>query len=142
MKIVEFNKDRHYGKMCSFWKEYGWVPCPINALPKNGRVAETDKGKFIAFMAIYIEPGTIAIIDWALANPSIDSEESQPALRLIFYELIELAKCQGCHYIYSFTKNRIWGNRLQSYGMIAAERGATSYVLPLDGDEDVSFISD
>jgi hypothetical protein len=142
MQIVNFDQNRHYKAMCAFWKEYDWLPCPICALPKNGRVAENNQNEFIAYMGIYIEPGTIAVIDWGLANPSISNEESHEALHALFDALVDLARKQGCHFIYSFTKNRLWGSRLQSYGMAAAERGATSYIMSLDENTDISFISD
>ena len=139
MNIVEFNKEKHYDRMCKLWEEYGWLPCPIDALPKHGRVAE-DNGKFVAFLAIYIEQGTIAVMDWALADRSYD--DTHTALQLLFDTLVKLAKDHGCHYIYSFTKNVRWGDRLESYGMLPAERGATSYIMPIGENKETTFIGD
>ena len=142
MNIVDFNPDRHYAAMCDFWQAYGWLTCPLDALPRAGRVAENDQGELIAYLGMYIDEGRIAVVDWALANRAVPEPERHAALRMLFDELVCQAKAQDCHYIYSFTANKKWGYRLESYGMAAAERNATSYIMPIGENKDVAFISD
>ncbi len=141
MNIVEFNIERHYPTLCRYWKAYGWIPCPMDALPKHGRVAENAVGHVIAFMAAYIEDGTIAVVDWALADPNEPDDVKHLALQKLFAALVDLSRSHGCHYVYSFTKNKGWGRRMESYGMLVAEREATTYVMPLS-NTDTAFIRD
>ena len=141
MTIVPYQKQKHYETMCRLWNNYGWMPCPQEAIPHAAFVAETCDGEFIAFLSMYIEPGKIGFIDWALKDRSLPKEECDKAFRDMFTLLIDIAKKSKCAFIYSMTKTKSWGEKLLSYGMTTAETGATTYILSLNG-LDTSFISD
>lgn len=141
MKIVPYQKQKHYETMCRLWDRYGWLPCPQEAIPCAALVAETVDGEFIAFLAMYIEPGKIGFIDWALKDRTHDKKISDEAIKMMFDMLVETAKNSKCAFIYSITKTKSWGEKLLSYGMMTAETGATTYILSLNGT-DVGFISD
>lgn len=137
MRIVSFDKDRHYNDMCSWWEKHHWIPCPIDALPSVGLVAENDEGVAVAYLGMYVD--TVGFVDWAIADT--DNPERTEALSTLFDVLSQLARLKGIKYIYSFTKNGNWGNTLKSYGMSIAEQGASSYIMSLDNN-DTAFISD
>jgi len=141
MKILKYKKDRHYQTMSKLWESYGWMPCPQEAIPRASLVAETDGGEFIAFLSMYVEPGRIGFIDWALKDRKHDKALSDKALRELFSILVDVAKKSKCAFIYSMTKTKAWGDKLVSYGMQVAETEATTYILSLDGI-DTSFIRD
>lgn len=140
MRIAPYDAARHYPEMERIWRCYGWLPCPKRALPNRGLVAERDDGRFIAYLGMYAAGG-MGFIDWALRDPEIGREESDPAFAEMFRRLVEGARADGAAFIYSMTKTAAWGRKLESYGMLVAERDATTYILPLDGG-DTDFISD
>jgi hypothetical protein len=90
---------------------------------------------------MYMDTGRMGFIDWALRNPEIDKAITTPVLETLFKSLVKIAQVSGCAFIYSMTKNVSWGNKLLSYGMKTAEVGATTYILPIAGN-DVAFIQD
>lgn len=133
MRIVPFSKEQHYPIMIKAWKGHGWLPCPIEALPKTGYVAEED-GKFICYAGMYnIDEGTTCMLEWAVKDPDISKELSDEGFHKIFTQLVWLAKQRGCSFVYAFTKSKAWASILESLGMVIAERGAVSYMLPLNG---------
>jgi len=127
--------------MSQLWHSYGWLPCPLNAIPHTALVAETTSGDFIAFLAMYSEPRRMGFIDWALKDRSRPQEESDKALQTLFDALVDVAKSNGCAFIYSMTKTKSWGDKLTKYGMQVAETNATTYILALQ-DSDTGFIKD
>ncbi len=144
MRIVAFDRDRHYGDLVRVWGKYGWLPCPAEALPRLGLVAETAGGRFIAYLGMYCEAGTIAVIDWALRDPDVPRTAwpaDQDPFRVMFERLAEAARRKRCAYVYSVTANKLWGNHLVKCGMRKAETGATTYVMALAGG-DTAFISE
>jgi len=140
MLIAEFNPDKHYSQLCDLWKEHNWCPCPLDAIPKESYIAKNN-GSILAFMAMYVDEKTIAVIDWAVSNKIYPKEIRAYALKTLFEYLVERAKKKGCNYIYSFTGNKKWGQKMESYGMRLAEQDAATYIMPLNNG-DVSFISD
>jgi hypothetical protein len=141
MLIYRYSDERHYDTLVRFWAHYGWLPCPKNALPSIGLVAETQDAIALAYIGMYMDPGRMGFIDWALRNPEIDKAITTPVLETLFKSLVKIAQVSGCAFIYSMTKNVSWGNKLISYGMKTAEVGATTYILPIAGN-DVAFIQD
>jgi hypothetical protein len=140
MNIVEFNKEKHYATMERLWQECQWKPCPIEALPGIGLVAETNDNKFIAYIGMYAEPGKIGFIDWALTDKTHGIICGKALCKLVD-NLIERAKTFKCHFIYSATKTEAWKKILISRGLTVAEQGADTFVMSLN-NQDTSFIGD
>jgi len=141
MLIAEFNAERHYEQLCKMWESHEWFPCPIDAIPKTSYIAKRN-GSIIAFMAMYVDKGTIGVIDWAVANMEFCKDERDEALKILFEYLVKMAKSLGCNYIYSVTKNNKWGIKMKSYGMVLAENGASTYIMPIGNNTNIAFISD
>lgn len=139
MKPIKFKIEKHYKQICDLWEKHGWTPCPIDALPKHCYVA-IHSGNVVAFMAAYVVPGSMTIFDWALADPEFQDRDI--ALNLIFQKIVLVSKRNKCNYLYSVTKNNKWGNKLIKYGMIVAEKGASTYIMPLADNRNTDFISD
>jgi hypothetical protein len=140
MNIVEYNTERHYETMCSLWEKCGWEQCPKEALPNCGLVAESTSGEFMAYVGMYILPGKIAFIDWALAG-DIHGIACGKALCKIVDKLIAKARENQCFFIYSVTKVEAWKKILMHRGLKVAEKGADTFIMALN-DQDTAFISD
>lgn len=136
MNIATFD-NRHYPKMCEVWSSYGWEPCPLDALPRIGLVAEVS-GEFVAYMGLYCSNDNIGQIGWPLADKQ--RGERKKALEMLFSELCKIATRNKCNYIYSVASSKKWGSTLMSYGMSIAEKDMVSYVLPLGENKDIAFI--
>lgn len=140
MKIVAFKKEVHYPTMIKLWQECGWEPCPLEALPRIGIVAETESGEFLAYVGMYLEIGKIGFIDWALVNKEKKVSGSK-ALAFLVCALFRLAKKCDCHFVYSATKVEAWKEILLKAGMKTAETGADTFVKALN-NENTDFIGD
>lgn len=140
MKIAKFYVDRHYKRMSELWTKAGWIPCPVEALPGIGIVAETDTGEFIAYLGMYMEPAKIGFIDWALSDQGHGIAAGKALCRLLD-KLIQAAKDNNCHFIYSTTKIEAWKKILIYRGMKTAEQGADTFIMSLN-NADTAFISD
>ena len=141
MIIARFNAEKHYKDLGKLWEQHGGIPCPLDAIPRQSYVAKRN-GDIIAFMGMYVDEGTIGVIDWAVANNNFSKEEKDEALQLLFNRLIVIAKLKKCNYIYSFTKNTKWGDKMKRYGMMLAESGACTYIMPIGKNKNTAFISD
>lgn len=142
MQVSLYDPKRHYPELARCWNHYGWIPCPAEALPRWGVVAETDDGRFIAYMGMYVDQGTVAFVDWAVRSPDVPKEEADEALKTLFTAAARHARFQACHYLYSFTKNRKWGAKMRDFGMALAEEGADSYIMALRPGGDPGFMKD
>lgn len=130
MKILKYNKDEHYSIMKSLWEKRDWTICDKDILPKVGLVVYHEN-RFVAYMGIYIESGTMGFIGWALTDPDTDINLNSKALKMLFFELLAIAKQKGCKLIYSITDEQGWGKRLQDYGMSIIETGVNVYAMVL-----------
>lgn len=142
MNIIPYNKEQHYAALCECWRNYDSPPFPPEVLPAAGYVAEDDAGKLIAYIGIYIEAGIMGYISSTISDRNVDRGIISDALAQLFQTVVNKANEAGCRFIYSETKNKSWADKLQSYGMLIAERDVTTFVLPLTNNTDVSFISD
>jgi len=132
-----YSQERDYVTLTSIWSQYGWKPIPADFLPV-GIVAELD-GTFIAAMFVYIDTGTVAFVDFALADPSVPSNVRFTALLGCFERIKNRAIGCRCRYIYTVTAIKRYQNMLEFFGMKECESDMKSYILPLF-DQDVSAL--
>lgn len=132
-----YNREKDYATLTSIWSQYGWKPIPADFLPA-GIVAELD-GIFIAAMFVYVDHGTVAFVDFALADPSVPSNVRFMALLGCFNWIKHYALECGCRYIYTVTAIKRYQNMLEFFGMKECESDMKSYILPLF-DQDVSAL--
>jgi hypothetical protein len=141
MNLVEFNQDKHYGKLQEVWSHYGWPSCPVSFLPKTGLVAERADGTFIAALFMYIFPGSLAMVAWAAGSLQAGSREKGEALSVLFKSLKSIATECDCTFIYGVTGIAAYMKIMEGWGMIPVETNMNSYVMPLKGDS-IEFLKD
>jgi uncharacterized protein YpbB len=128
MQIVKYKQEDHYDIMMALWRKRKWQPCAADMLPKIGLVL-FHENRFIAYMGIYIESGTMGFIGWALTDPDTDTNLNDKALKELFHLLLDIGKNKNCKLIYSITDEKEWGKRLENYGMVVAEEGVSVYAM-------------
>lgn len=141
MILKPFDKNRHYPKLAAVWKHHDCLPCPLSFLPKTGYVMERPDGTFIAALFIYIDPGSVAFVTWAVGAIDALPDEKTEAFASLFRALKERAIACKCTFIYSVTPTPAYMKRLESWGMFPVETNMSSYVMPLH-DETVDFLKD
>jgi hypothetical protein len=95
-------------------------------------------------MGLYVEAegGNLAIIEWPVRNPDIDKDLVDCALTKLFKQLERIAESKGCLYLYSYTKNEKWGEKLAKRGMTRSEVGVTTYIKPINDCDGIDFMID
>jgi len=141
MKLVKFDKEKHYPKLREIWEHYGWLPCPIEFLPKTGYVALRDDETFIAALFMYLEPGSVAMPTWATGSREVMPQERQAAFAELFNTLKSIAVEHGCTFLYGVTASTAFKKMMESWGMLPVETNMQSFVMPLCGD-DPAFLKD
>lgn len=141
MNLIKFNKEKHYPSLVAVWNFYGWRPCPVSFLPKTGLVAETEDGKFIAALFMYIEPGSVAMVSWAAASPAQPPMTRKEALDKLFAALKEIAFENRCTFIYGATAVKRYMDIMEGWGMLPVEKEMQSFILPLC-NEGIDFLKD
>ena len=140
MNIVAYNKTRHYKRLCELWAEYDWLPCPDEAMPNVGLVAETSEGCLISYLGMYLVPGKIGYVDWAISDKK-QGVICGKALCKLVDTIISKAREHKCFFIYSATKTESWKRILINRGLKVAEKGADTFIMALD-KHDTAFIMD
>ncbi len=141
MKLVKFDKAKHYQKLLSIWEHYGWPPCPIAFLPKTGYVAQRDDGTFIGALFMYLVPGSVAMPTWATGSREVQPQERQEAFAQLFTTLRSIAVAQGCTFLYGVTASPPFKKMMESWGMSPVEDHMQSFIMSLCG-EDTAFLKD
>lgn len=141
MRIVAYNSSIHYSQLVKTWRHFGWLACPKEFLPKIGFVAESELGDFIAALFMYCDPGSVALIDWAVGSQSATKEEKHIAFQRLFNMMKQIAISNKCSFLYSVTAIKAFQDKLTSWGMLPVETGMKSFVFPLNNTS-VDFLKD
>jgi hypothetical protein len=141
MNLVKFDKEKHYPAIEAIWKFHDWQSCPVAFLPKTGLVAEQEDGTFVAALFMYIESGSVAMVSWAAASPTVPVMARKRALDALFAALKETALKNGCTFIYGVTAVERYMDIMESWSMIPVEKNMQSFILPLC-NERIDFLKD
>lgn len=134
----------HYDEVVRIWKVRGWLPCPQEYLPDDGFVAvSVENNSIMAALFVYIVPGKVGWVDWAVADPGV-SRELRALLLPGLFRLCEMtARNAGATFLYATTKVSRFAALLTDEGMQIAERETMTFCKPLlRTEEDMAFISD
>lgn len=106
---VRFLNENDYDDLCGWWKAWRWTAPPRDFLPENGTggfIVEKDGINVVAgFM--YFTNSAIAWSEFIVSNFDFkDKDQRKEAIKILIYELNELAKRKGSKYIYTVVKNK------------------------------------
>lgn len=142
MRLVPFDKKKHYPALVNVWEHYNLTPYPpADYLPGIGYVMEKDNGNFVAALFMYLIQDEAAFIDWGASDPNCERQLKQVAFEILMNNMVVHASLAGAKFIYSISKIKPFLDMLSANGMSVAETGMTTMVMPLDKNN-MSFIKD
>lgn len=105
---VRYLDDRDYDVLASWWKDWRWTPPPKDMLPQNGRggLMITKDGVDICAGFIYFTNSATAWVEFIVSNFQYKQKDRKDAIILLINALSEVAKENGCKYVYTSLKNQ------------------------------------
>lgn len=95
MKTVNYNHDKHYEIISTWWTAWKWDIIPTVALPENGIVIYSDCGIPLCAGFIYKTDSCIAWIENIISNKSAPKDKRGGAVDFLIKALCERAKELG-----------------------------------------------
>lgn len=105
---IRFLKEDDYDILCQWWKAWRWTAPPRDFLPENGcggLMVEKDGISIVAGF-IYFTNSAVAWSEFIISNFEYKENDREEAIKILIFELSELAKTKGSKYIYSVVKNQ------------------------------------
>ncbi|TDD77111.1 hypothetical protein [Flavobacterium caseinilyticum] len=105
---VRFLNETDYDVLCQWWKAFRWTAPPRDFLPENGTggmMVHKDGVNIVAGF-IYFTNSAIAWSEFIISNFDYKDKDRKEAIKILIYELNELAKRKGSKYIYTVVKNQ------------------------------------
>lgn len=105
---IRFLKEDDYDILCQWWKAWRWTAPPRDFLPENGcggLMIEKDGIPVVAGF-IYFTNSAVAWSEFIISNFDYKENDRKEAIKILIFELSELAKSKGSKYIYTMVKNQ------------------------------------
>lgn len=105
---VRFLNESDYDILCKWWKAWRWTAPPRDFLPENGcggLMIEKNRIPVVAGF-VYFTNSAIAWSEFIISNFEYKDKDRKEAIKILIYELNELAKSKGSKYIYTVVKNQ------------------------------------
>jgi len=93
--------DLDYDTAVGWWKGHDFPAIPKEVLPPTGAVVD---GHCLGW--VYLSNGGIAYVEWIVGNPDIKGRSMVKALNILIEKLIQIAKENDNHRVYSSVKNK------------------------------------
>lgn len=106
---IRYLNETDYDLLCQWWKAWRWTAPPRDFLPENGcggLMVEKDGIPVVAGF-VYFTNSAIAWSEFIISNFEYkDKESRKEALKILIFELGELARRKGSKYVYTVVKNK------------------------------------
>jgi len=105
---VRYLNENDYDLLCQWWKAWRWTAPPRDFLPENGMGGLMVEKKGIPVVAgfVYFTNSAIAWSEFIVSNFEYKDKDRKEAIKILIFELSELAKRKGSKYIYTVVKNQ------------------------------------
>jgi hypothetical protein len=106
---VRFLNDDDYKTLSSWWKDWRWMPPPIEMLPQDGKggIMVHKDGVEICAGFVYFTNSKAAWIEFIVSNFHYRGDDRHEALEFLINSLIEIIKQTGdFKYIYTSLKSK------------------------------------
>jgi hypothetical protein len=116
---VRFLNDDDYKTLSSWWKDWRWMPPPIDMLPQNGKggIMVYKDGIEICAGFVYFTNSKAAWIEFIVSNFHYRGDDRHEALEFLINSLIEIIKQTGdFKYIYTSLKSKSLIDRYSNCG--------------------------
>jgi len=91
MKIRKVT-DEDVPEIATWFESISWdLPAVDGALPRDGYVAENEKGQLVACAWLYVTGSAISFVQWTNTNPSVKDEEQSAGIAKIIETFKEVA---------------------------------------------------
>ncbi len=101
MKIEKFDKEKHYEKIYSWWKDHEQPPLAVDLLPNTGILVDG-----IVALFLYQTDSKVAFMENLISDKNSNKEHRRKAIDVALSEIIKIAKEKDFKYIISYpTKN-------------------------------------
>jgi len=121
---IRYLNETDYDLLCQWWKAWRWTAPPRDFLPENGcggLMVEKDGIPVVAGF-VYFTNSAIAWSEFIISNFEYkDKENRKEALKILIFELGELAKRKGSKYVYTVVKNK---NLKETYEVMGYSNGS------------------
>lgn len=108
MFSVRLLDDSDYDMLCTWWKAWRWTAPPRDFLPQNGKggymVMKDDVPVVAGF--IYFTNSSVCWSEFIISDFNYkDRESRKEAIRILIFELNEIARKKGFKYMYTVVKD-------------------------------------
>ena len=145
MQGRNWDRDKDYDTLVSWWTQWEFGIVPKECLPPDGIIVE-DEGVPICAGGLYIGVGTqFAFMEWIVTNKNADNRKVHKALHLCIEAILNMAKEKGMKLVYTATKEQALHKRYKKYhNMVLTESNVKTFLRDLDGKyiKDLTWISD
>ena len=109
--------------LVKWWKDWRWTPPPKDMLPQDGRggLMITKEGIDICAGFIYFTNSSTAWVEFIVSNFQYKDKDRKDAILLLINALSEVAKENGCKYVYTSLKNQ---SLINYYAECGFEKGS------------------
>jgi len=115
---VRYLNENDYDMLCDWWKAWRWTAPPRDFLPENGMGGLIVEKNGIPVVAgfVYFTNSAIAWSEFIVSNFEYKDKDRKEAIKILIFELSELAKRKGSKYIYTVVKNQSLKNTYEEMG--------------------------
>ena len=144
MQARNWNLDKDYPYLVSWWNQYEFGVVPKKCLPPDGIIVEENNIPICA-SGLYCCTGTkFGFMEWIVADKTANLKSIHKGLNLCITEIFKLAKKYNIELIYSMTANTSLHKRYTKYhNMKLVENNVKTFLMDLTkGYTDLEWISD
>lgn len=108
MFSVRLLNDFDYDLLCTWWKAWRWTAPPRDFLPQNGKGGYMVMKDDIPIVAgfIYFTNSSVCWSEFIISDFNYkDKESRKEAIKILIFELNEVARKKGFKYIYTVVKD-------------------------------------
>jgi len=133
--VKDFEPQRDYATVATWWEKHGWGVLPEDMLPDAGYVVEMEvDGKMEAAVAgwLYETDSKICLLEWVVGDPDLPSKTRRRAVNILVEKLVDKAKDLGYKVIFTICKHPRLMKTYSEHGFITGDSGMTTFVRRLD----------
>jgi hypothetical protein len=116
--LVRYLIESDYELLCQWWKSWRWQAPPRDFLPEGGLGGMLVEKNGIPIVAgfIYFTNSAVAWNEFIISNFDYKYKDRKEAIKILIFELTELAKRNGSKYVYTVVKNQNLKKAYQELG--------------------------
>ena len=106
MQVREFNVEKDYETIASWWLRQDWPVVHVSALSPKGFIVENNSVKLAAAWVYKLQDSPWSLMEWTVGNPDANWEDRSNAINLLIEEISQYAKNDNSSYLLTMTKHQ------------------------------------